>query len=243
MSEHTDCQPISPIYSQVRPNTSINLGELEVEFSVKEATVRTQANAEMHFIPDTRLTLSIPSEHIAADVGIGISESLRDNLTLNLPRRGSQITAFYISANSSRAVLVPTQSPITVRNSPGAALTRAVVHLFNVPEFFGIDDYVLQTRTPQKEKFSRCGRVYLRANGWKVTLAATAGTQMLSRALEVQGGYAITHLAEIKKDDGSTFSADDLTGMLECLHYFISFALGRWSGLAFPVAYDTENEV
>jgi hypothetical protein len=94
---------------------------------------------------------------------------------------------------------------------------------------------------PPRRGLYRCGRVKLKADGWVITIAATDRTEDLTKGLEAQGGYVLTHVGRIVREDGSKFSSEQLDDLLECLHYFLSFALGRSAGVALPIGFDTEG--
>jgi hypothetical protein len=83
--------------------------------------------------------------------------------------------------------------------------------------------------------------VILKADGWAVTIAATAQTDSSIKALRKTGGFIITHVGHIAREDGACFSSDQLNDILICLHYFLSFALGRWAGVALPVGFDSSG--
>ncbi len=108
---------------------------------------------------------------------------------------------------------------------------NATFHLLNFPVFFGLADYIVKTGEPPYQGSSRHGRVVLEADGWSITIAETDATQVLAKGLSAQGGYVLTHVGQIKRADGSTFTSDGLEDVLTCLHYFLSFALGRWAGV------------
>ena len=48
-----------------------------------------------------------------------------------------------------------------------------------------------------------------------------------------------THVGRMAREHGSTFSSEQLEDLLSCLHQFLSFASGRWAGVALPVGFDT----
>jgi hypothetical protein len=50
-------------------------------------------------------------------------------------------------------------------------------------------------------------------------------------------------MGKIERDNASTFTSEQLEDILQCLHYFLSFSLGRWAGLGFPIGYDDAGEI
>jgi hypothetical protein len=63
-------------------------------------------------------------------------------------------------------------------------------------------------------------------------------TYDLEKKLDAQGGYVITHVGEIVREDGATFTSEQLDDLLTCLHHFLSFTLGCWAGVALPIGFD-----
>lgn len=84
----------------------------------------------------------------------------------------------------------------------------------------------------------RSGRIRLSVDGWSITIVALEKCRELSQELRRSGGFAITHVGEIRSCDGQAIASADLEDLLNCLHYFLSFAAGRWTGPALPVGFD-----
>ncbi len=132
---------------------------------------------------------------------------------------------------------------------PSESLSSAIFHLFNFPDFHGPEDYWI---APEETASivppisvppgrARCGRVILKADGWKITIAATDKTHALVEAAAREGGYVITHMGRIERENGSGFSTKELEDVLHCVYLFLSFALGRRAGVAFPIGFDTDG--
>ncbi|MCH8150561.1 MAG: hypothetical protein IH987_21725, partial [Planctomycetes bacterium] len=130
-------------------------------------------------------------------------------------------------------VFVAEKSVVTATKS-SRSLAEAVFHLFNFPDFHGPTDYVIETCAGNHTTQRRCGRVTLKADGWTVTIAGFDKTSDASKKLKEHGGFIITHMGKIQRDDASTFSSKQLEDVLNCIHYFLSLALGRWAGVALP---------
>ncbi|MCE9527086.1 MAG: hypothetical protein K8R36_13650, partial [Planctomycetales bacterium] len=77
---------------------------------------------------------------------------------------------------------------------------------------------------------------------WSITIAAFENTGERTKALKEEGGFVVTHMGRVTKSDGATFSSDQLEEILNCLHYFLSFALGRWAGVALPIGLDAVGQ-
>jgi hypothetical protein len=150
------------------------------------------------------------------------------------------IECFWISQRGSEPIfgVSPYQSAILATESSNK-ITHAIVHLLNFPTFFGPYDFVHR----YSGGWIRRGRVLLDAEGWRVTIDENEFSKSRLDFVKEKGSYAITHAARIERVDGSPFTSEMLEEQLLVLHIFLSFALGRWSGLFMPVGYDAEGGV
>ncbi|PAK26235.1 hypothetical protein CJD44_11575 [Streptomyces sp. alain-838] len=81
------------------------------------------------------------------------------------------------------------------------------------------------------------------ADGWKIILdvrpddhnAVFAGV----RQADV---YVMSHVMEIRRPNGNTFTAAEVTTVLSALHVGLSFALGRWVAPALPVGQNDHEQ-
>jgi hypothetical protein len=249
--------PIEPIYPQATPNEAIQLGTIAVQFSHKDKTYNETAIVTMRFLPDDRLLFVVPAkeqperakgqamtpEEMKAVVCSVIHLDEKWDRKLVLPDHGVTLDALWLGSGGDRGAIsfTPRTSVVTVMPK-SESISRATFHLFNFPDFFGPDDYVLTEGGPPRQGWRRCGRAVLMADGWTITIAATDKTDDLCKALDAQGGYVVTHMGEIRREDGSTFPSDQLDGLMHCLHAFLSFVLGRWAGIAFPVGFDKDGK-
>ena len=230
---------IEPVYWQAKPNQLIDLGTITVEFSHDGKKWRKDAKADMQFLPDRRLAFVVPADPKETPTNRFWPGNIW-NGELRLVERGVPLDVYgYRSARLAGdwTIFEPKTSVVTVTPESNK-ITRATFHLFNFPEFSGPDDYILNTGTPPTSGVKVCGQAILKADGWVVTIAAADKTDDVCKAIAAQGGYAITHVGEIARQDGSVFTSGQLNDLINCLHDFLSFVLGRWAGIAFPVGFD-----
>ncbi len=227
--------PAESIYAQDAPNEQLDFGTVPLQISGKNYSALTTAKVRLSFVPDADLEFVCPTGDGVPPFGVGLLEGQR----LTLTDRGIEFDGLLHATNSERGeiVYIPNISGLLV-TKPSDAITSATFHLFNFPEFISPDDFLLtKVNTPNKSSL-RCGRVVLKASGWTITIGANDRTGDLVKALKAKGGFVITHAGRIARDDGSPFSSQQLSDLLACLHYFLSFALGRWAGPALPIGFD-----
>jgi hypothetical protein len=234
--------PIEPIYRQERPNEAIELGSWGVEFQHDGATRRGNAALTLRFVPDNRFEVFVPTDVLTQRFMWTFGLIGSGSKTFALVDRGVSFDAFCTAAGDDRggAIFTPSRS-LMVATQPSSSLMSAVFHLFNFPAFYATEDYVLMHGETLREGATRCGRAVLKADGWRISIAATSRTRELCKALESQGGYVITHVGRIEREDGAAFTSESLEGLLGGFHHFLSFALGRWAGLALTVGFDADG--
>ncbi|MGW7523038.1 hypothetical protein [Streptomyces sp. NPDC054783] len=123
---------------------------------------------------------------------------------------------------------------------PNAPLTRVVVHWFNLPNWHGPLKLVAKTASGEQEW---SGRWVHQAGGWKITLDVRPDYQRVWCDLHTSDVYVMTHVMEVRRADGSPFTADEVDPVLAAMHVGISFALGRWAAPMLPVGEDSDGRV
>ncbi|QQC92633.1 hypothetical protein [Streptomyces alfalfae] len=157
-----------------------------------------------------------------------------DTDTLRLSDRGIELPVFSTSAVSG-------WSNGTSFGDPTAALSRVVAHWFNLPRWH--DSAHLSSHT--SEGAPQCvpaGRSVYQVDGWRITLDVRPDHKsVLSNARQVDV-YVMTHVMEIRRLNGTAFTAAEVKPVLGALHVGLSFALGRWVAPALPVGQDDQGE-
>jgi hypothetical protein len=230
----TDGPLIQPVYWQRQPNDVISLGQVEVEASSAPTAVEL-ASVFLCFQPRKRVEFHLPPSNFMAAVQILVGSGQEK---FKLSGRRTNVDVFPTRCNSDGAIYVTHTEPVTA-NGQTADIRETVCHLFNFPKFSSDDDYFIKKNAGGIVWLDRCGRTLLRAGGWLITIAATGDTTDICKQLTEQGGYAITHVIKIERENGDLYSSDVLLDLLVGLHHFLSFATGRWAGLGLPVAKDS----
>jgi hypothetical protein len=107
-----------------------------------------------------------------------------------------------------------------------APLKRLVAHWFNLPDFR-----------------ARLGRWEIETDGWKVTLDVRPDHDRVWTDLHKAHIYVMTHVMELRRADGATFTATEAEPVLTALHVGVSFALGRWAAPVLLVGEGANGEV
>ena len=248
--EQFESSPIKPIYSQTAPNEPIEYGTAIIESIGKGGNGNLQAQATFRekFSHDHDLEIAVPEQPPPAN-GAEATESFFTNMIesrkrimyeptmFRLVEHGTTFKGFCTFTGSEESVWHPNETPIQVRPESNS-ISKAVFHIFNWPKLHGPESYVLLTGEPPRCGGRGCGRFRMESDGWLVTVAEFEGTDGLVKKLAETGGYAITHVGQIERADGQTFSTEQLNGLIACLSDFFSLVAGRWSRPTLTVGFD-----
>jgi hypothetical protein len=76
---------------------------------------------------------------------------------------------------------------------------------------------------------------------WTIRIKAARNANELTKALDRDGGFGITHKATVSRRDGSSFTYLDVQRVLEALGDFLSFARGARTAPILAAGYDEEG--
>jgi hypothetical protein len=234
--------PITPIYRQSKANERIDLGNVPVRYELDGTMHQDTVSVRITFDPNPDLRFVCPTDQKSPMFGLRTLVDADRITSIELTDRGVTIDALCVALGADYGGLVfsPTASGM-MATQPSDTISTATFHLFNFPDFHGPDAYILRTGEPPWCGYHSCGRAILKADGWTIVIAATDQTRSLAKELKRGGGYVLTHVGQVTREDERTFSSKELDDILASLHYFLSFALGRWAGLALPVGFDLQG--
>jgi hypothetical protein len=233
---------IDPIYRQNAPNEPIEFGHVQIQFDHRGNVHEDTATARLIFQPKDEMRFVCPLDDKPWNFPWGLMQNGPEK-RITLPDRKIGFDATFVTSGERHGGIVfsPTRSAVTV-TPPSTSITRCIFHVFNFPKFIASDDYILLVGEEPHLGGCRCGRIALEFADWELTIAATGETGDLVDELEFRGGYLLTHVGRVIRKDGTAFSSDELNKILLGLHYFLSFALGRWGGTALPVGFNSSGE-
>ena len=230
--------PITPVYTQQGPNTPIDLGNHNVRVHLGDHCWDSVAQITMTFLPDQGIRLRVPFNQNEPNAAFQVFASTVWDGGIVLTDRNVEFEVLVASwgGDFNGVELIPTRS-VVATSPPAKELTSATFHLFNIPNMYGPDDVIVA----RDNGWWLCSRTILRAQGWHLEIAAFDRTNDLNKQLKAQGGFVLTHVGTITREDAAAFSSEELTTILSALYYFLSFSLGRWIGVGFPVAAGTDG--
>ena len=217
--------PHSPVYPFNEPGQPIVLYEGPVG---GPATNDAPGVVELSCVPELNVAWRVE--------GGSVTEIPDDRaVTLLLRRRSgdAQVPGIAREANDG-------WSNGAVVGTADAPLKRIVAHWFNLPNFHGP---IALTATAEAGGHWWLGRWETEVDGWKVTVDVRPDHDRVWRDLHRAHVYVMTHVTEVRRADGATFTAAEAEPLLAALHVGVSFALGRWAAPMLPVGEASTGEV
>ncbi|MFH9468714.1 hypothetical protein ACH4LT_15705 [Streptomyces clavifer] len=124
---------------------------------------------------------------------------------------------------------------------PTAPLDRLVAHWFNLPRWHG-SAHLAAHAADGTPLLVPAGRSVYEADGWKITLDVRPDHNAAFSDVRKANVHVMTHVMEIRRLNGNTFTAAEVSPVLSALHAGLSFALGRWVAPALPVGQNDQEQ-
>ena len=206
---------------------TIVLGRSPVTVVVGSDTFSGSAEARLDLVPRPSVyvycTFENPNPRSAVQTVLSQPEAVQ-----SLALDGSQLDGFItksncIPAHPDRLELTwcPTAQPIQALGVQTTQLQKLLFHLFNF-DFQGRPGSIQRTESSTRT----IEHIDLDSETWKVRIRSLAFTREHQESIKEKGGYRLTHVGEVSKTDGSPFSGQDASSILETLKLFLCFANG-----------------
>ncbi len=113
-------------------------------------------------------------------------------------------------------------------------VSRVVAHIVNFPD-------APTGRPVRYPDGSGADRIYAVAGDWAVTIDAHADGRRLTDQLTEGGGFLLTHVVAVEREDGRSFDFAESSHVLEALTMFLWFVAGRRVTPILPVGFATDG--
>lgn len=227
-----------PAYRFQGPNQSVHIADDQASIEDGGGKVLLSGPAEVRLVllPRPRVQILVSSQNLSFSI-------LNKPAVLKLLNHGRQVEGFPAKTNVSTSTGThvawhPRSEPILGVGNDNTGMRRVVFHLFNFKEILGT------TRSVEQRDHSSHAieHANLESSNWSVELRSLAETKENIEKLNNEGGYGLTHVASLKKNDGANFSGKHASEMLDALRFFFSFAKGAWCNPVCPVGFNKSGK-
>lgn len=213
---------------QIRSNHPLTLGIDEVHISAADKKVACSGHLALEFFPSPHYILQL-----SPDCQLELRD-LFEPLSIELPERDIVCEGRLYSIHDGIATLKPSFDFTNFIPSADNNTMTVGFYLSNFVDFSGEKFFI---EAQNKNKFRR-DYVEFQTDKWSVTICPLPNAHETFKELKTRGGYAVTHVGLIEKLDGDLLAQSDVESLLRSLHYFLSFAQGRWIGVVLPHGLD-----
>lgn len=122
---------------------------------------------------------------------------------------------------------------------PDAICERVIAHWIDLPQLMFGDPIHAHSRGSWT---TWRGRTSQSIHGWDLTADARRDLGDVFARAKSRGDCVMTHIMEVRRSDGATFTAGQARDLLFAVQCAVSFALGYWVYPAVPIGFDTDGD-
>lgn len=224
---------LKPSYDFQQPNDSILLTQAKISVLIEGKVHKGDAKVHLDLLPDASI-------HIYTSLPHTLSNQIDDIKELTVVGKKLPVFSTKVSTSSGGkfdVVWCLRKEPITGLGDQSTSINSVVFHLFNYKGLFGA-----RRSVESVGKASHAiQHVDIKANGWNIELKSLPTTSETLKTLGETGGYGLTHIGCLQKEDGSSFEGKTAEEMLAVLRFFLSFSKGMWCNPCLAVGFDNEE--
>ncbi|MDP8240875.1 MAG: hypothetical protein P9X24_17440 [Candidatus Hatepunaea meridiana] len=239
----------NPIYD-IEVNGEVLLKSIEGEVSFdKSHTEKVLMDIQYHLLPTPGIRIVFSINNIEL---ISCFSRFSDNSEPDVIIEGKNIEGVFISKkfnqNSNKNNLQCTFQPYSILLIEDTLDSANSIrfNLLNFPSFLcpGVPISDGHNILYKKDNISyRLGGVCLEYSDFTVHFHSLVNHEEIEDKLKQYGGYAITHVGTLEKLKSKKISFEETEKVLEIIHYFISFAAGRWCPPVLIAGLDDKDNI
>ena len=236
MKGEADEPTLSLLYPQSAPNEPVVLydGKILLRHGAERAS--GTGSVILRWFPSSEIRLDFILES-------GVAPKLGSTVTAELGNLQTEVQVFSRSIDLKAGVMSKRISGFisSMRNLDTSTLASLRFQIINFIDFLtpglvavpgdpatvgmrgGLDG---TQRTETQPKSTTIKAAALRHDPWEINLVAVPNSTEIYRSLKETGGYAFTHVGQVKRTDGALFSTSEVASVLSCLSDFLSLARG-----------------
>lgn len=227
---------IEPLYTTPNVNESVSLFVGQGRVDCEGRALTGDLRVALSWAPTPRLAFELRKEGFHGISSTGpVQVSFAKPQAVTVSGYITQATET-VATSSPVTILTGLIEPLTIE-SPGA-LTRAVFHL---PNFINFRGAPIVRPIASGTRYS-LGRLTFSFDGWEIDLDSLLDDAE-HRAAAHAGGHLLTHVGEVQRSNGESFTSSQLRDLLYLLGICFSFVRGRWASPCLAVGFNGQGQV
>ncbi len=225
---------LKPFYN-IETNKDVFLSEEDVEIDIQGQKFKNRAKIYCRLLPTPRIVFNF--ELTSSDGQLALmSTFFSNNVSILIKQKSIHGHVISYTGNVSliSIVWVPDHEPVILITTENDRICSIIFHLFNFKDFVGKSDFA-ENQDPISKKIAF---IRLCWQKWEIELRSLFTTDEVFKTLKSKGGFGLTHLGLVRRNDNSNFTSDEAEKLLIGLRFFLSFAKGCWSNPSLAVYLD-----
>jgi hypothetical protein len=226
---------LKPCYDLMKPNENTLLAQTKASITVLGKPHEVDVEVRLRFLPSTGIEIE---GDLPESSGILQFDSIQGVTIEGKDIPGFPIQIPLLSPGGGRFVWTLKHEPIIARGSADTEMACVLFHIYNYYDFHGTRRSTDKTSTGLHAIY----HVDLKVSGWNVEIKSLPTTSSTLETLRKTGGYGLTHIGCLKKDNGSSFDGKSAEEMLNALRFFLSFSKGAWCNPCIAVGFNNKED-
>ncbi len=228
-----------PCYDFLQPNESTLIARTKASVTEKGKVNEVDVEVRLQLLPESQIQVNgvLPKSMAYADLA-----RLRSLEIICKDKAGRVVPTFLgrinILPKGPEFVFRTQKEPIIGLGDQSTEIASVFFHLFNYKPIMG-------TRH-STEKIGNAhymiAHVDLNGHGWNIELKSLRTSSKTFETLKEIGGYGLTHVGCLRKEDNSNFDGKTAENMLNALRLFLSFSKGMWCNPCLAVGFNKKED-
>lgn len=215
-------EPLQPLFDFSAAPGPVTLFHGELKLCWENASQRAEAAVILNLAPKPHLAIEAKLFNLSATMANLLINDL-SGITYSLD--GQEIEGFvkYLGFGldgDKKLCITPSCEPLQIVGDVQAKATvSSVFHLFNFPDFIGKRKSTIPLPAGYRH-------IVLQDDNWQVIIQSLIETTEATDNYKKNGGYFLTHVGELSRTDGASFSGDEASEQYHLVASFLSFLQG-----------------
>lgn len=230
--------PIPKIIHQNGPNQKVLLYKGLAELTGEDGSVEGVGQITLSWYPSPLIEFSLTySGEGRIDLGSNLFLKLSDLVPQQ--RVNVKASTYTFGGTGQNHIVGCLTKPHIIGNSEG--LSCITFHITNFWFFNISNDW--ESGLEQEFWLDFDGQLVFDYKDWHIVLGNLHGNYDLIEKLEKKGGYGITHICKLEKQDRSSFDLNEAYDFVEAFCCYLSFSRGFWTAPVLVSGYDDDGKL
>ena len=242
MCEKDQVATFPPLCFSYSDNSAI-LTELPVETSIDGEHLSGLAQVKLDLLPSPNVYVYCSFTTVDLTGAVTRVLSSPDVIT-SLEIDGLKLDGFGLRSDYSLAdrkldvKWCPSREPVSALGGKSTSIRTVFLHLFNL-DFSGRPGSIHR----DSKGSHTIEHIDLGDDIWHVRIRSLSSTGDNRRILQKEGGFRLTHIAELCKKDNGTISGEEAENVLDAIRMFLCFAKGTQCDPICPYGVDSKGDI